>query len=438
MRASDKYGKYETTLLYNSTARASLRIDLYDMKNTLEDECMFMKFSMYRFKGLPLYDYYRDDEYEMKFFLKAAFLCYIPYDTAGYEYIKREWLGGESLVDYRYKNVMKKLKYMGIILDESDSEKLRYLFASQEGTVFKLDPVGIAALALRVRTALEGEFLSKYNGMVSLRFSKAFSAKIGEIASVAVEQRLEEIDISEYLPKYEPRGLYGKDEDYLDFLFEAQSFPEVYEYKVGIDEYVKVSNKQTTSYMLGSMDKHARVGDKITITYDNVQISAEITRLRNYPDYISLPNEKYGFNIGTYNPYFYDNYTVKENGGVTLADFEIDERHKVHNVFTVNYWEHQLAGFEDAKEIYLIRKESDVYMHVSYSSEFILKDCMGRRTIKAVSPGLPDLACSKESLFSKLEDGVPCIPTRKEIENGCFKEEELKDGVKIIKLEIKE
>ena len=68
MRASDKYGKYETTLLYNSTARASLRIDLYDMKNTLEDECMFMKFSMYRFKGLPLYDYYRDDEYEMKFF----------------------------------------------------------------------------------------------------------------------------------------------------------------------------------------------------------------------------------------------------------------------------------------------------------------------------------------------------------------------------------
>jgi hypothetical protein len=200
MRASDKYGKYETTLLYNSTARASLRIDLYDMKNTLEDECMFMKFSMYRFKGLPLYDYYRDDEYEMKFFLKAAFLCYIPYDTAGYEYIKREWLGGESLVDYRYKNVMKKLKYMGIILDESDSEKLRYLFASQEGTVFKLDPVGIAALALRLRTALEGEFLSKYNGMVSLRFSKAFSAKIAEIASVAVEQRLEEIDISEYLP----------------------------------------------------------------------------------------------------------------------------------------------------------------------------------------------------------------------------------------------
>ena len=365
MSVFNDYSRYGTTLMYDGTARESLRIDLYDMKNTLEDECMFMEHSMYRFKGLPLYDYYRDDEYEMKFFLKTAFLCYVPYDTVGYEYIKREWLGGESVAEYRYKNVMSKLKYMGILLDEEGAEKLRYVFTSQEGTVFRLDPAGIAALALRVRTALELESFSKYGGIASLNIAKAFSAKIGEIAAVAVEGQLEEIDISEYLPKNEPYGLYGKDEDYIDFLFAEQSFPEVYEYTVSIGEYVKVAKGQTKSYMLGAKDKHAKVGDRITIRYNNVQISAKIMRLRNYPDYISLPNEKYGFDIGTYNPYFYDNYTVKEHGGVTLADFKVDKRHKIHNVFTVNYWEHQLRGFEDAKELYLVLRECDVYMHAT-------------------------------------------------------------------------
>ena len=438
MSAFNDYSGYQTTLMYNGTARSSLRIDLYDMKNTLEDECMFMELSMYRFKGLPLYDYYRDDEYEMKFFLKAAFLCYVPYDTVGYEYIKREWLGGESVAEYRYKNIMSKLKYMGIALDEEGCEKLRYVLTSQEGTVFRLDPSGIAALALRVRTALEIDSFSKYGGIASLNISKAFSAKIKEIASVAVEHQLEEIDITEYLSKNEPYGLYGKDEDYIDFLFENQSFPEVYEYKVSISEYVKVAKGQTKSYMLGSRDKHAKVGDKIVIRYDNVQISAKITRLRNYPDYISLPNEKYGFDIGTYNPYFYDNYSAQEHGGITLADFVIDERKKVHNVFTVNYWEHQLRGFEDAKELYLVLKERDVYMHATYSSEFVLKECMGGRTIKAVSPKPPNTVDSKESIFGEIGEDVPCIPTRKEIENGCFKKEDYENYLYLVKLEIEE
>ncbi len=433
-----KYNDYERTLTYDGTARESLRIRLYDTWDTLESESGFTSHKLYRFKRLPLYDHFSDDEYKMKFFLTAAFLCYIPYDTEGYEYIKQEWLGGGSVAEYRYKNVMNKLKYMGIVLDEEDSENLRYVFESQEGNVFRLDAAGIAALALRVRTALEGESFSKHNAIASLSLSKALSAKIDEIAAFALEHELEKMDISEYLPKRERREFYAKDKEYIDSLFEAQSFPELYEYKVGIDEYVKVANKQTTSYMLGWKDKNARVGDKITITYDNVQISAEITRLRNYPDYISLPNEKYGFNIGTYNPYFYDNYTVKEHGGVTLADFAIDERSKVRDVFSVNYWEHQLKGFEDAKEIYLIKKETDVYMHVSYSSKFILKECMGRRTIKAVSTKPAELKGSMKEIFSAMEEGVPSIPTRKEIENGYFKDEDYKNYVHLIKLTITE
>ena len=438
MSFGSKYNDYERTLTYNGTARESLRLRLYDTWETLEIESSFTSHKMYCFKRLPLYDHFSDDEYKMKFFLESAFLCYIPYDTEGYEYIKEEWLGGGSVAEYRYKNVMNKLKYMGIALDEEDSEKLRYVFEAQEGTVFRLDASGIAALALRVRTALEGESFSKYNNIASLSLSKAFSAKIDEIAAFAIEHDLEEIDIAEYLPKRERREFYAKDKEYIDSLFEAQAFPEVYEYKVGIDEYVKIAKRQTTSYMLGWKDKNARLGDKITIMYDNVQISAEITRLRNYPDYISLPNEKYGFNIGTYNPYFYDNSTVKEHGGVTLADFTIDERHRVRDVFTVNYWAHQLEGFEDAKEIYLIRKETDVYSYVGYSSEFILKECMGGRTIKAVSQKPGELKGSMVDILSDMEAGVPSIPTRKEIENGCFKEDDYKNYVYLIRLEVKE
>ena len=438
MSFGSKYLDYETTLSYDGTARESLRRRLYDTYNTLEDESMFTSHKMYRFRRLPLYNHFSDDEYKMKFFLTAAFLCYIPYDTEGYEYIKQEWLGGESVAEYRYKNVMDKLKYMGILLDGEDSESLRYVFEAQEGTVFRLDAAGIAALALRVRTALEGEFLSKYNSVPSLLLSKALSAKIDEIAAFALEHNLDKMDIAEYLPKRERREFYAKDKEYIDFLFEAQAFPEVYEYKVGIDEYCKIASGKTTSYMLGWKDKHAKVGDKITVTYDNMQISAEITRLRNYPDYISLPSEKYGFNIGTYNPYFYDNYTVKENGGVTLADFEVKERHKTCDVFTVNYWAHQLKGFEDAKEIYLIGKEKDIYSYVGYSSEFILKECMGGRTIKALSKKPGELEGSMKEIFSAMEEGVPSIPTRKEIENGCFKEEDYKNYVYLIRLEVKE
>lgn len=438
MSLGSKYLDYKSTLTYNGTARESLRRRLYDTWETLESESGFTSQKMYRFKRLPLYDHFSDDEYKMEFFVTAAFLCYIPYDTEGYEYIKQEWLRGGSVAEYRYKNVINKLKYMGILLNGEDSEKLRYVFEAQESTVFRLDAAGIAALALRVRTALEGEFLSKYNSISSLLLSKALSAKIDEIAAFALEHNLEEMDIAEYLPKRERREFYVKDKEYIDSLFEAQAFPEVYEYKVSIDEYVKVANKQTTSYMLGWKDKNARVGDKITVTYDNMQISAEIKRLRNYPDYISLPDEKYGFNIGTYNPYFYDNSAIKDYGGVTLADFEVDEAHRTRDVFTVNYWAHQLRGFEDAKEIYLIRKETDVYTYVGYSSEFILKECMGGRTIKAVSNKPGELKGSMKEIFSSMEDSVPSIPTRKEIENGCVGGGDYKNYVYLIRLEVKE
>ena len=431
----NKYSDYITTLTYNATARCSLRIDLYDMKNTIESELMFME-RFYHFRRLPLYDGY-DAEYEAKFFLNAACLCYIPYDTVGYEYI-REKLGGESVVEYRYGNVMKKLKYMGIILDEADKKKLHDLFASQETGVFRLDAAGIAALYLRVRTAVEGECLSLRRGVASLLLSKAFTAKIKELAEVALENSLETIDINEYLPKYELYTLYGKDTEYLDFLFEAQSFPELYEYEISIEDFAKVNKNQMTSYMLGAKDKAAKIGDKITLTYDNMQMSGEITGIRNYRSYLEIPAEKYGFGVGTYNPYFYDNETVMKNGGVLLADFKIEQTTKTSDVFTAYYHAYELEGVEDLKELCLVKRDMGIYAHVGYSSEFILKECGGGRTIRGISHKPAELNISKEGLLRAMEAGIPSIPSRKEIENGCFSEKDYKDCVWLIRLEITE
>lgn len=232
--------------------------------------------------------------------------------------------------------------------------------------------------------------------------------------------------------------LNKENKDNTDIMPKEQSLTYIHEYRVSIEEYEKIANNLITSYMLGSKDKNIKEGDIIAITCNNIQLKAVITQTRNYPDYISLPNEKYGFDIGTYNPYFYDNSTIKEYGGVTLADFKIIESKKTHDLFTVNYWEHQLKGFEDAKQLYLVRKENNIFMHVSPSSKFILKECMGVRTIKGSSLGKPQLILSKENLFAEMDEIIPSIPTRKEIENGSFSKEDFDKHLLLIKLEITE
>ena len=137
-------------------------------------------------------------------------------------------------------------------------------------------------------------------------------------------------------------------------------------------------------------------------------------------------------------PYFYDNATVREQGGLTLADFRVSERQKIHDTFTVLYRAHQLEGAEAPKALYLVRKEQDIYMHAGYSSEFILKECMGGPTIKAISPALHQLSGSREDLLTQMEEDIPSIPTRKEIENGCFTDADFNNYVYLFKLEIQE
>jgi len=439
MGSFNRFSQYGTTLLYDATARASLRTELYTIKNTIEGELISTETGIFHFgyNKLPLYSGYSDDEDKFKFYLKAACLCYIPYDTAGYAYI-REKLGSEPVAEYRCKNILRKLKYMGIHLEGMEEVRLYEILAAQQTNVFQLDAAGLAGLCLRVRTALEGKIWADRGFIPSLTLSKAYSKIMDEIAAVACENRLEEMDISPYLPPYPAYTLTDKDKEYLDYLFDNQAFPEVYEYKLRMEEYIRVAQGKTSSYLLGPKDKTAKKGDRLILTYDNLQLSAEITGTEHYGDYIELPAEKYGFNIGTYNPYFYDNTTVREQGGLTLADFRVTEQRKIHDTFTVLYRAHQLEGAEAPKALYLVRKEHDIYMHAGYSSEFILKECMGGPTIKAISPKLPRLAGSKEDLLGQMDADIPSIPTRKEIENGFFTDADFNNFVYLFKLEIQD
>ena len=438
MGICNQYGNYNTTLMYNSTARRSLRADPYGTNSTLEEKLIFTKVGIFPFgyRRLPLYSGYSDDEEKFEFYLNAVCLCYIPYDVAGYAYMQ-EKLGSEPVAQYRCENILRKFKYMGIHLDGAEEVKLFELLSAQQSNVFRLDAAGLAGLCLRVRAAFEGKIWAERGFIPNLTLAKAYSAKMKEIAAYACENKLEEIDITPFLPQYS-YTLTDADKNRLDALFARQAFPALYEYRVKIEEYIRVAQGQTASYLLYAKDRAAKPGDKLIIIYDNVQISAEITGLRHYCDYTALPAEKYGFNIGTYNPYFYDNETASETGGLTLADFKIDQQCNIHNTFTVLYLAHQLKGTADAKALYLVKKEREVYMHATYSSEFILKECMGGPTIKAISPKPPVLAGSIEDLFRQMDEDIPSIPTRKEIENGCFTVEDYQNYVHLIRLEIKE
>ncbi len=430
----NQYDGYTQKMLYDGTARESLGIDLYDMKWTIEDELLRIRAKFYYFGRDPMGGGYLEND-EVEFFLKAACLSYIPYDTAGYAYIK-EKLGGASVADYRYETVLRKLTYMGIRPDERDRARLHALFVSQETGKTALDHAGLAAVCLRLHSAVEGLLLSR-GRLHSMGLGETYGEYLKTVCNAIKEKGLCEIDLAPFLPEYEPLSLSDADREYLDRLFREQAFPALYEYELGEEEYGRVERRETTSFLVGGRDRDVRIGDKLFFLYDNIGMNAEVTGLRRYADYTELPNERYGFGIGSYNPYFYDNESARERGGLVLADFRVGEAHRLHDTFTVLYHAHQLAGAEDASEIYLAKRDRGIYHHVGYSSEFVLKECMGGRTLYAVSPRPAEINLSREGLLSSMEEGIPSIPTRAEIQNGCFRDEDYEDGVYLIRLKIK-
>lgn len=436
MAIFDNYSSYCTTLLHNKLAQYTLRVSPYDLYTTIEEFLLYLEqgVSPFGYRNLPLYSGHSDSRQEFIFYLRAACLSYIPCDTAGAAYIT-EKLNGESLPVYRCKNALQQLKYMGIHLDGAEETKLYEVFAAQETNVFRLDPAGLAGLCLRVHSAVVCKLLDERGFVPVIIFSKNFGKVMEAIAKEATAKQLEQMDISDFLPQHS----YTLTEDgrkSVDKVFARQAFPALYSYNVSTDEYVRLSNQELNCYLLGARDKNIKVGDKIIAICDNLQISAEITELRHYADYTELPHIQYGFGQTGYNPYIRDNFTTRENGGLTLAFFKPDERQKIHNTFTTLYLAYQLEGFEDAAELYLVRRELDIYMHVSYSSEFLLKECLGGPTIRAISPKPAQLVSSKADLLCQLEPGIPSIPTRKEIENDCFSQEDYENNLYVIKLNI--
>ena len=60
----NRFSQYGTTLLYNPTARASLRLELYTAKSSIEGELISTDTGIFDFgyNKLPLYSGYSDDE----------------------------------------------------------------------------------------------------------------------------------------------------------------------------------------------------------------------------------------------------------------------------------------------------------------------------------------------------------------------------------------
>ena len=400
----ERYGDYTQRMLYDSTARGSLRIDLYDMKWTIEDELIQLRAKFYYFGRDPMGGGYLEDD-EIEFFLKAACLSYIPYDTAGYAYIK-EKLGGASVADYRYATVLRKLTYMGIRLDERDRARLHALLVSQETGKMTLDHAGLAAVCLRLHSAAEGLLLSR-GRLHSIGLGETYGEYLEAVCDAIKEKGLREIDLAPFLPEYEPLSLSDADRKYLDDLFSWQAFPAVYEYELNAEDFSLVDARRMTSFPLGA-ERDVRIGDRLLLTCDNIGIAAEITDLRHAPG----------------------------EGGL-LAEFRVDEVHELHNTFTVLCHEEDLDPAEEVGEVYLARRDRGIYRYVSYFSEFILKARKGERTLRGVSERPGELHLSAESLLAAMEEGIPSIPSREEIRNGCFRDEEDRDGIYLIHIKIK-
>ena len=206
-------------------------------------------------------------------------------------------------------------------------------------------------------------------------------------------------------------------------------------YSVSQAELERIDTKKTVSYLLGARDADVRVGDKIAITCQNICFDGKIIGRRHYEDFVALPHEKYGFDISTYNPYFFDNESAKEAGGLTLADFVIVGKRKLHDSFSSLYHEHQLP--EGVRALYLIERKRSVYEWAVASSEFVLTECISGRKLSFVTEADAVTLFSAEALADAMTEDIPTLPTRKEIANGCFSDADYQRGLTLIRLTLR-
>ena len=211
-----------------------------------------------------------------------------------------------------------------------------------------------------------------------------------------------------------------------------------FEYILSPDDFARVYCGEMTSYIVPMNDRGVKVGDKLALTRDNVQIIATVTAVKRYRDYVELPNERYGFNIGTYNPYFYDNESAAATGGVLLASFRTEGKRKLGNVFTDLYFANAFPKGENVHEIYLVRRDKGIFSSVGYGDEIVFRDCFSDATRRGIVNRPTVRLSSNEQLLGLLECGIPTLPARPVIENGCFTESDYTAGVYLIRLELVE
>ena len=389
----NEYGSYNQSLMYDTVARSSLRIKLYDMWSTIESEIMYIESGLNKFRSTPLYDHYEESR-KAQFFINAACMCYIPYNKAGYEYLQN-MLGDTPLWEYRYTNIINKLEVIGIVLSKEDKEGLEYLLKSYEGNEFRLDAYGLAALLLRVRGYVEGETGKLHRGYNTLILAKAFDRIVLKISNKVKEEGLSHIDITEFLTEKEELTLYQNEIDYMEELFFDQSFPRVHIKSTGIDQLGVIDKNRNLHHTVSGVEK-AKCGDYLLLRYNNFQARGKITGV---------------------------------NGDIVT--FKVEEMESINLPFIEYLTKEEMDVIEKQDMFYLLRRDSFMYRCTAFA-EFELREEKGERVIRA------DVCASQKSFFSEEllkkeigEDAVAVPPT------SAFTKEDYNNYVCAIKLKVK-
>lgn len=386
------FSRFNQKLMYDTVARRSLRIRLYDMWETIENEHLYVDCGARKFNDSDIYDRYYDAK-EVDFFIHAVNMCYILYGKSGYKYLQDK-IGDMPLWEYRYLNILGKLDVIGIVLSDEEKEKLKYVLKAYEGNVFHLDACGIAALLLRVRGYVELEMGKKRRGFSSLLLSKRFDGIIQKISKEVNEKKLCDIDISRFLSGDEEFELFEKEIGYIEELFKDQSFPQIHIKNMTLDELEVIDDNRYKPHTFTGIEG-IKEEDWLLLRCANLQARGKITAV-DADKCIFMFDEMVVRNL----PFI--EYCTKE-------EMDIIEK---QNLF------------------YLLRRYRFNYRSVAFA-EFIFCEIDGDRKIKANVRKKCDTAGSEFLLYTKIEKDAVTVP-----HVSSLTEEDYDEGVVAIMLEV--
>ena len=152
----------------------------------------------------------------------------------------------------------------------------------------------------------------------------------------------------------------------------------IFKKQICYDDCINISNNVINAILLFNEDKQAKIGDSFELTYDYKTINAKIVQIKKYKNYLDLPYRNYGLNYHTFNPYFYDNSSLKD--GLLASEIEIVSIKKDENLHNIIISDtNSLQNLEETKKakcvfinntlINLIECNDIIYLTNMYTSE---------------------------------------------------------------------